>query len=248
MLQPFQRVLIKSNKNPNPKHLFIMHHKIAILAILSILLFQSCSSVKVVNAWKTEQSNLDEFKKKNILVIARTNNDQARIAFEMEIANQLRAKGFKATESYTKAPKIYPNKEMSEERMAFIKSLMDSEGFDGVVITVVKDKQQTTSTSTNGMFIGASYSNFYPGYYGSFYNYYSYPYAYGSYYDSFGGFIPMGTSTRTNTKYVLETVAYNLDSSNDNQIIAVVTTNLDNPKDAFKTAKKYVDEMMKGLE
>ena len=67
-------------------------------------------------------------------------------------------------------------------------------------------------------------------------------------YDSFGGYIPTSTSTTTTTKYVLETIAYNLAESGDNQIVAVVTTNLDNPKDAAKTAKKYVDEIMKSLQ
>ncbi len=225
-----------------------MTFKTGIFAFIFLFFLQSCSTVKVANAWKADKSNVDEFKKRNILVIARTNNDQARMAFELEIADQMRAKGFKATESYTRAPKIYPNKEMSEERVAFIKSLLESEGYDGIVITVIKDKQQTTTTGYNGIYMGASYSNFYPGYYGSFYNYYSYPYAYGSYYDSFGGQIAGSTYTRTNTKYVLETVAYDLHESSEQQLIAVVTTNLDDPKDAFKTAKKYVDEMMKALE
>ena len=73
-------------------------------------------------------------------------------------------------------------------------------------------------------------------------------FAYGSYYDSFGGFIPTSTSTRTYTDYVLETVAYNLDEAADQQLVAVVTTNIDDPKDAYKTAEKYVDNIMKSLE
>ncbi|MFH6767872.1 hypothetical protein V8G56_03910 [Gaetbulibacter aquiaggeris] len=40
--------------------------------------------------------------------MARTNNDQSRIAFEMEIANQLQAKAIKGTESYARAPKKLP--------------------------------------------------------------------------------------------------------------------------------------------
>lgn len=217
--------------------------------LLVLFLFQSCSSVKVLNSWKADNNRVEEFKKKNILVIARTADDNARIAFEREIAKQLRAKGLKVTESYTKAPKIYPNKEITEERVAFIKELMGYEGFNAVVITVIKDKQQTTTTTQNGVFFGATYSNFYPDHYGSFYNYYSYPYAYGSYYDSFGGYIPVGsTSTRTSTKYVLETVAYNLDQTSEDQIVAVVTTSLDNPKNASKTAEKYVDEIVKSLQ
>lgn len=226
-----------------------MSKNFAIITILCLFLFQSCSSVKVVNSWKADRERVDEFKKKNVLVIARTSNNNARIAFEREIAAQLRAKGIKCTESYTKAPQIYPNKEITEERVAFIKEIMGYEGFDAVVITVIKDKSQTTSTTQNGVYFGASYSNYYPAHYGSFYNYYSYPYAYGSYYDSFGGYIPIGdTTTRTYTKYVLETIAYNLDQSADDQIVAVVTTNLDDPKDASKTAKNYVDEMMKSLQ
>lgn len=226
-----------------------MSNKITLIAIFCLLLFQSCSTVKVVNSWKAESDRVEAFKKKNVLVIARTSNNNARIAFEREIAAQLRAKGIKATESYTKVPKIYPNTEITEERVAFIKEIMGYEGFDAVVITVIKDKEQTTSTSQNGVYFGASYSNFYPAHYGGFYNYYSYPYAYGSYYDSFGGYIPVGgTSTRTYTKYVLETIAYNLDQSTDDQIVAVVTSNLNDPDNATKTAKEYVEEIMKSIE
>lgn len=226
-----------------------MSNKVSVVVLFFWLLFQSCSSVKVLNSWKAESDSINEFKKKNVLVIARTADDNARMAFEREIAEQLRAKGIKATESFTKAPKIYPNKEITEERVAFIKEIIGYEGFDAVIITVIKDKQQTTSTTQNGVYFGVSYSNFYPVNYGSFYNYYSVPYAYGSYYDSFGGYVPLGgISTKTYTKYVLETVAYNLTESADDQIVAVVTTNLDDPKNAADTAKKYVDEIMKSLE
>ena len=147
--------------------------QILLLVILALFL-QNCASTKVLDAWKAEPSVVDIFKQKNVLVIARTENTQARLAFEIEIANALRERGIKATESYKKAPKIYPNKEMSEERVALIKSLLDSEGYNAVVITVVKDKSQTVRTSSDGVYVGASYNNFYPGYYGGFYDYYRY--------------------------------------------------------------------------
>ena len=216
-----------------------------ILLAFTFIFLQNCASTKVLDAWKAEPSIVDLFKQKNVLVIARTANNQARLAFEIEIANALRERGIKVTESYTKAPKIYPNKEMSEERVELIKSLLDSEGFNAIVITVIKDKQETVRTSSNGIYFGATYNNYYPGYYGGFYNYFSYPYAYGSYYNSFGGYIPTSTSTHTDTKYVLETVAYNLDEPTEKQLVAVVTTSLDDPKDAYKTAEEYVELMMK---
>jgi plasmid stabilization system protein ParE len=221
--------------------------QITLLVILALFL-QNCASTKVLDAWKAESSVVDLFKQKNVLVIARTENTQARLAFEIEIANALRAKGIKVTESYKKAPKIHTNIEMSEERVALIKSLLESEGFNAVVITVVKDKSETVRTSSNGVYMGASYNNYYPGHYGGFYNYYRAPYAYGSYYNSFGGYIPTSSSTYTETKYVLETVAYNLDEPEENQLVAVVTTSLDDPKQAYKTAAKYVELMMKNLE
>jgi hypothetical protein len=219
-----------------------------ILLTFTFIFLQNCSSTKVVDAWKAEPSVIDLFKTKNVLVIARTANNQARLAFELEIANALRDRGVKVTESYRKAPKIYPNKEISEERVALIKSLMESEGFNAVVLTVIKDKQETVRTSSSGIYVGASYGNYYPGYYGSFYNYYSYPYAYGSYYNSFGGYIPTSNSTYVETKYVLETVAYNLDEPTESQLVAVVTANLDDPKEAYKTAEKYVELMLEHLE
>jgi len=219
------------------------------LLILALVLFaSSCSSTKIIDAWKAEPSVVDLFKKKNVLVIARTANTHARLAFEQEIVKALHERGIKATESYSKAPKIYPNREISGERLELIRSLMKSEGFNAVVLTVIKDKQVTERVTTNGIYFGATYSNYYPGYYGGFYNYYSYPYAYGSYYDSFGGYIPTSTSTHTDTKYVLETVAYNLDELSENQLVAVVTSSLDDPKEAYKTAEKYVDLMIQHLE
>ncbi|WP_445385833.1 hypothetical protein ACT6NV_03230 [Robiginitalea sp. IMCC44478] len=219
-----------------------------VLLLITGMVMKSCGSVKVLDAWKGEQENIEKFKEKNVLVIARTADDHARIAFEENIANALKARGIKATESFKKAPKIYPNREITEERVALIKSLMASEGFNGVVLTVIKDKQQTQRTSSSGIYVGATYSGYYPGYYGTFYDYYAYPYAFGPYYDSFGGYVPMSTTTKTYTTYILETVAYNLDEPSENQLVAVVTSSIDDPKEAYKTAEKYVDQMMKSLE
>lgn len=219
-----------------------------ILLAITFTFLQSCSTTKILDSWKAEPSVVDVFKEKNVLVIARTANTDARNNFEREIADALRARGIKATESYHKAPNIHPEVEMSEERLALIKSLMDSEGYDAVVLTVIKDKKQTVRTSTNGIYVGASYGAYYPGYYGGFYNYYAQPYAYGNYYNGFGGFIPTSTSTDVDTDYVLETVAYNLDEADGNQLVAVVTTKLSDPNKADKTAKEYVALLIKSLE
>jgi len=227
-----------------------------ILTILVLIafafVFQNCGSVKVRDAWSAEEETVAKFKEKNIFVLARTADNTSRIAFEEALANELRSSGYKVTESFKKFPKIYTNKEITEERIAFVESILDSEGYNGIVIVAVKDQQSTTTTSSSGIGVGVSagpgFYGGYPGYYGGFNNYYRTPYAYGPYYDSFGGYIPTSTSTSTSTTYILETVFYNLDEPVENQLVAVVTSELDDPKDAYKTAGKYVETMVKAFE
>ena len=216
------------------------------LFLLVSVFFYSCSSVKVLDAWRGEPESIEKFKTKNVLVFTRTADGSARIAFEEAIANEIRKDGIKVTESFKKFPKVHMNREMTKEREEMISSILDSEGYNGIVITTVKDKEQTTRTENTGVYVGASYG--YPGYYGGFYNYYRHPYAYGPYYSGFGGYIPTGSTTRTSTTYILETVAYNLDEPEENQLVFVVTTSLDDPSNAYKTAEKYVAKIVQAFQ
>jgi len=86
-----------------------------ITAILVLTVFASCSSIKVLDAWKSD--TVAEVKDNNMLVIARTSNKQARIAFESEITKQLTASGFTATSSYSVFPvNMNPEKELTDEQ------------------------------------------------------------------------------------------------------------------------------------
>ncbi|WP_297690556.1 hypothetical protein [uncultured Eudoraea sp.] len=230
-----------------------MKKNLTILGLIAFsFVFQNCGSVKVRDTWTGEEETVAKFKEKKILVLARTAGNTARIAFEEALANELRAKGYKATESFKKFPKIYTNREITDERVAFVQSILESEGYNGIVIVAVKDQQSTTTTSSSGIGVGVAarpgFYGGYPGYYGGFNNYYRTPYAYGPYYDSFGGYIPTSTSTSTSTTYILETVFYNLDEPQENQLVAVVTSELDDPKEAYKTAGKYVKTMVKAFQ
>lgn len=219
-----------------------------IMVVLVAVIMQNCGSVKVLDSWTGNEETIEKFKKKNVLVYARTADNTSRIAFEEALANELNAGGIKATESFKKFPKVYANKEISEERVALVQSVMDSEGYNGIVVVAVKDKEQKTTTSSSGVSVGMGYGGYYPGYYGGFYNYYRTPYAYGPYYGGYTGYAPVSTTTSTSTTYILETVFYNLDEPEENQLVAVVTSSLSDPKEAYKTAEKYVDTMVKGFE
>jgi hypothetical protein len=213
---------------------------------IGVLLFTGCGpSVKVVSSWKGEQQAIEKFKESNVLVIARTADNQARTAFEIELAKALNAAGISATESYKKMPRLNPQREVSEERAQRVLSMIKSEGFDAIVVTTIKDKRQTTHTNTSGVYMGAGYGG-YPGYYGGFGSYYGYPYAYGPYYGA-GAYVPTGSTTSTYTTYVLETVGFNLEAAEEDQLVFVVTSEIGEPSDAYKTAEKYVAKVGEAL-
>jgi len=204
----------------------------------------SCSSVKVLDSWKGH--NLSTIKDKNILIIARTENIQARIAFEEAIANDLRGAGYKATESYLKFSNYSPDEKQDNGK---IKALLEKEGYNGVVVTVVKDYSEAVVTEeSGGYYAGASYGGYggygyYPGYYGGFYGYYNNPMSYSSY----GNYVPSSTTTRVSKTYVLETLVYNLDEPQDKQLVALVTSSSVDPSGVTKVAKTYSEKVLNSL-
>ena len=214
----------------------------AILSLMAFLILNACSSVKVLDTWKAD--NVKTINDKNILVIARTANNQARIAFENEIVRQLTSTGKKATASFTKFPKINHDEEVTEERQDMILSILKSEGFNAVVLTVIKDYQERTETVTDvGYGAGIAYAGYYPTYYGGFNGYYRHPYSYSTY----GTYVPISTTTYNTKTFVLETVSYNLDEPEGEQLVAVVTSKIKDPSKVTKVAEEYVKEITKSL-
>lgn len=213
------------------------------LGLMLILLSSGCSSVKVLNSWKAD--NADSIKDNNFIVIARTANTQARIAFENEIVKQLTESGMKATASFTKFPKLNPDQEISEERKSEIIAILENEGFNAAVLTVVKDVQELTETTQDGgYYAGGNYYGYYPRYYGGFYGYYHNPMSF----STLGNYVPSTLTTTTSHNYILETVIYNLDETDENQLVAVVTSKLEDPQNAGDAAEQYVRAITKSFD
>jgi hypothetical protein len=214
-----------------------------IFGLIFVLMLNACSSVKVLNSWKAD--NTEAVKDNNFLVIARTENTPARIAFENEIVQQLTDRGMKATASFTKFPKLNPDQEVTDERKAEILSILESEGFNAVVLTVVKEVEDISSTTQDGgYYAGGNYYGFYPRYYGGFYGYYHNPMSY----STLGNYVPTSFTTTTTHNFVLETVIYNLDETEENQLVAVVTSRIEDPSNASDAAKQYVKAITKSFD
>ena len=213
-----------------------------IITLTSILMLNSCSSAKVLNTWKAD--NIEDVKDNNLLVIARTNDKSVRITFEEEITAQLTKKGIKATSSFTKFPNLNPDEELSEEKKKKIRSIIEGEGFNGVILTVLKEKQELVRTETEGgYYAGSTYYGFYPRYYGGFMRYYVNPMSY----STLGNYVDQTTTTYTSANYILETVIFNLENDDDQELVAVVTTKLEEPDNAKEAASKYVKAIAKAF-
>ena len=100
-----------------------------LLIAIVLLMFAGCNtSVKVLSAWKSK--DIDQMTDRNILVIARTSDLEIRADFESSIANKLRNAGYKATESFTRFPKMDHDKEMTEEDR---KRILEIFGYEGLL-------------------------------------------------------------------------------------------------------------------
>jgi hypothetical protein len=221
------------------KHTFKLFFAIALLVVIS-----SCSSIKVLDSWESDTAS--SIKDNNVLVIARTQDKQARIAFETAIANEFRTNGIKATESFRKFPNMLPDDKLSDEKMKNFKAFLDNEGYNGIAVTVLKDKRQSTETTQDGgYYAGASYfPSYYPAYYGGFYGYYSHPMSY----STFGSYVPSTYTTTTIMTYIVETVVYDLAEPEDKQLVAVVTSSIEDPQDVTKNADLYAEKVAESLE
>ena len=55
-------------------------------------------------------------------------------------------------------------------------------------------------------------------------------------------------TTTTSKNYILETVIYNLDETGEDQLVVVVTSKIEDPENASKAAKQYVQAITKSLD
>jgi len=214
-----------------------------ITVLLITLTFTSCSSIKVLNAWKSDKA--ETIRDKKVLVIARASRQQARVAFEEAIAKKMRAAGMDATESYQEIREMDPNKKISEKEMAETRSRLEAKGYNAIVITMVKDKSLEVQRNVQGgYYAGATMPGYYPMYYSGFYGYYAHPSSY-MYYG--GNYVPETITSQTSTTYVLETLVYNLDLPEDQQLLAEVTSSIEDPSSAYETAQAYANKVTAAL-
>lgn len=214
--------------------------------LLLLLLLGSCKSFKVLYNWSAEDK--ESVEGKNILVLARTSDLEVRKAFEKEITKTLQDAGMKATASYIQFPDFDPEKKYTDEEKGRIKKILEENNYDAVVMTVLKDYQEETRSGVEGGY-EASVNYGYidrPTYLGwGFYTYFYHPLAYSTediYVEQTDDF------TITSKLYVLDSIAFNLDLPEDEQMVRLFRASIENPDSAISTAKSYAKAIAKTID
>lgn len=211
--------------------------KLVFTSLLVAIIFYGCgASVKVADEWRND--NFAQLKGEKILVIHKTPDEVSRKRFEQDVSKALRAEGIDAVEAYLAFPEEgYKENRTGAETEAIVEKVKAA-GYNGVVLTVLKDKdQQLETTSSGGYYSGGMYPTYYGRYYRGFGSYYGgvHSYGYGG-----GSYTPSTSTTKVVEVYTLETVSYNLSMKPEEQLVGVVSVKVTDPDSYSKVAKKYV--------
>lgn len=188
-------------------------------------------SVTVTDSWKAP--DIEDSKSDDFVVMARVDDVVGRQRFEQEIVKQFKLRGVNAVESYKKYPDLNLNLKMTPDQIDDLEAGFSKDGINGIVLTVIKDMKTEIKTTSTGGYSGGYYPYF-DGYYGSYYS----PYGYG------GSYMSASSRTYESDIYKLESVVFDLDRKGD-QMVAVISVNITDPKSASEVAPKYAEKLAK---
>ena len=206
--------------------------------LMLVTLSFSCSTVKVTDSWNgLETPNIEN---KNVMVIGRTEDDVARVQFESDIVQSLEQNHVQSLESFKLFPQLKMNQKLEDIELKEVKRTLKKEGVDVVLMTSLKEVQEYEKTINSGT---TDYVYTYPviyrrGYFRGFRGYYN------SIYINSGS---VESITSLGKKYIRETVLYDLTQGEEDQLLSVITTVIDNPESLGTTSKDFSKKLVKEL-
>lgn len=106
--------------------------------LLVLILFSSCASVKLSDAWKADGFKIKENEK--VLVVAKSSDVDNRELYETAIVKQLNKKGVSAIEMYNLFPNFEGVKKPSKGEIQEIIELFKKKNITTVLVTSLKSK------------------------------------------------------------------------------------------------------------
>ncbi|WP_303315741.1 hypothetical protein Q4Q34_14250 [Flavivirga abyssicola] len=186
--------------------------------IIFLILLPSCSSVKLLDYWKS--SDFEKTLDNRILVIAKNSDFEVRKSYETAIARKLRSHGMDVIEMCETFPSIIENENRTQEDVDMILKAFEKEGVNGIVLMSLKN---TIETKNSDYDISKDYNE------KSSFELMS---------DSGAKNLPIMSELKSTT-YVLEALTYDLTLKNDNQLVNVCLIDVTDPKSGSKILKSF---------
>lgn len=203
---------------------------IAMSALVVILTAASCSSTELLSSWKAENANLTTYNKVLVVGLAGAKDRPIRDNVEAAMVNSLKANNINAVA----ASETYGPKAFEKMTDAEVVSKVKSDGFDGIVILALLDKEKE-KYYTPGNVSYTPYFTYYSRYWRSWRTMYDRVYEPGYY--------------NTTTNYTLEANLYNV---NQDKLEYSAQTKSFDPSNAVKLADSFTktvvaDMIKKGI-
>ena len=190
------------------------------IPVLFIALAFACSpKVKIEKSWRDPEVTVDVQKLNKVLLVALLDNEANRRSTEDQLAGMLGGKGVPSYQNYL-------TKDIRQESESTVRSRIENENFDGVIIMRLVDVEK------DQRWVPGQYPPFYGRFWGYYWNYYNNFYNQGHY--------------ETTKKFTIETNVYSL--KRDKLIWSGITSSVD-PANVGKlmnaTAGRVFKEMKK---
>ncbi|TWO32890.1 hypothetical protein E1J38_008500 [Seonamhaeicola sediminis] len=202
--------------------------KTLLINIILIVLFMSCSSVKMIDSWKNP--DFTKYEPKKILVIGVTPNHEARKAFEFQIITELNIRKINALQSSVVFESSFQDSRQTEKDIELEVNKLISNGYDSILISLVKGVDNNLSYG-----IESAKTDYHLRRFALYYLFYQDKYFEQNHYTSYKVFN-------------IETSLYNLKAYNDKSLIWNASFDLIDPNNSKKTINIYTKKIIKALE
>ena len=118
-----------------------------LIFILAIIIFTGCSSIKIVDSWRSKEYT--DFKPKKLLIVGITENLTARKIFEEQLKEKLKQNGVDSAESYDLFTLKFTTEKQTEENIKEEVEKITKNGFDAILISAVKGVDEEVMYNTN---------------------------------------------------------------------------------------------------
>ncbi|WP_298501615.1 hypothetical protein [uncultured Maribacter sp.] len=198
----------------------------SVLILITLLI--GCSSVRITDSCRVSKTL--NIKKKNILVVSKTEDRATQIRFEKDMVLNLNKNGLTSIESHIKFPNSDPTEKVEKNKEKEIIKNLRNNNIDIIIISHLVDSRKYKNTITTN-------ENIYP-----------FPYRYRSFYDYANQFHQeQSTIEMEGTTYILETLVYDITQQTQDQLISIITSEVDNPNNLSTTSNEFSKSIIKDL-